>query len=80
MKSQRIQSWVSRVRRSPPAAVEVADIPVGLVVEEPEPVIENGERQDRIRRTLVIIALVVFAPIIVIVILKVLRDVRSNSR
>jgi hypothetical protein len=50
------------------------------VVEEPEPVIENGERQDRIRRTLVIIALVVFAPIIVIVILKVLRDVRSNSR
>ncbi len=81
MKSERVQSWVSRLRgnRGEPAG-EVADIPVGLVVAESGPALESNERRDTVRRTLGIIALVVFAPIIVIVVIKVLRDMLSSRR
>lgn len=80
MKSERLHLWISRVRGTPAGPVEeVTEVVVGVPIADSGPAVQNDQGLV-IAKRVGIVALVVFAPIVLIVIVKVLRDVRAGLR
>jgi uncharacterized membrane protein len=76
MKNERLQRWISIVRGTPAEAA--AETPVEEVGADSPSSLQRIQDKVMTTRALGIIALVVFAPVVMIVILKVLRDIRSS--
>ncbi len=81
MKNERLQQWVSRINGTPAGPVE-GDTADEVVDDVPSAETSSSRRriQDRVMttRSLGIIALVVFAPVVIFVVFKALRDIRSS--
>ncbi len=81
MKSERLHVWISRIRGTDADPEDgVTEVVVGAPIEDSGPEVHRSPGQKVNMRTLGIVALVVFAPIVIIVIVKVLRDILSGSR
>jgi tetrahydromethanopterin S-methyltransferase subunit F len=83
MKNERLQLWISRISGTPAGPGEDATTgePVDDVSDSDS--LSSLQRlQDKVMttRALGIVALVVFAPVVMIVVFKVLRDIRSSLR
>ena len=81
MTSERVHLWVSRIRGTsggPDEDVTVEEVVAEVPAAEPPSHLQRIQGHVMAPRSLAIIALIVFAPVVVIVILKTLRDIRYS--